>query len=298
MTLRQALLRGREILAQSAFPGETPDLDARILLSHASGLSPERLILDAPLPIEEKVFQDYLALLEKRSAGWPVAYLTGTKEFMGLDFAVGEGLLVPRPDTETLVEAALAVLREKREKKDRPLQVLDVCSGTGCVGISLAVHSGSTDGEGFFACDLSPVAVKTTKQNALRHGLTAYQVSESDLLSAWMKKAFFSGFDLIVSNPPYLTPQETRLRIENEGWKEPSLALDGGGEDGLALVRLLIGQAAQKLVPGGVFMIEAAPPQGPAILQSLREAGFVGLKVFADLAGLERVWKGTLASSL
>lgn len=294
MTFRQLLAEGRRILADSRLSADTPDLDARVLLGHAGALSREKLILEASQTVPPGVEAGYRSLLDRRVAGWPVAYLTGTKEFMGLEFAVGPGVLVPRPDTETLVEAALEFLQKRRgiretDGRGRALRVLDVCSGTGCVGISLAIHGGFPTGEGFWACDISAPALETTRRNAAAHGLTGYQTVPSDLLAAFKSP---EPFDLIVSNPPYLTPGETLYRLGTEQWKEPGLALDGGGEDGLDLVRRLVDEAFQLLVPGGALMVEAAPAQDRPIRELLQKAGFAPGAVRQDLAGLDRVWTG------
>lgn len=296
MTFRQLLAEGRARLAAASprDPLATPDLDARVLLCQAAGFTREKLIVESSSLVSDDVCYSYERLLDQRAQGWPVAYLTGTKEFMGLDFSVGEGVLVPRPDTETLVEAALDDLRRRQVLKPlsgtlRSCQVIDVCSGSGCVGIALAHHAGSTDGQGFWACDISPSALETTRKNAARHGLTAFQTVESDLLDTFPPAP---AFDLIVSNPPYLTPEETRHRLESEGWKEPGLALDGGAADGLSLVRRLVAQAWVRLVPGGALMLEAAPSQRASILELMERTGLVQLSVRQDLASLDRVWIG------
>lgn len=287
MTLRQALAQGKEKLTQANLPHSNPQLEARVLFCHATGLGWARLITDADQGVPAEQLQTYLDFIDRRADGWPVAYLVGEKEFMGLDFHVEEGILVPRPDTETLVEAALDFLKER--DLDQP-RVLDVCSGSGCVGIALAWHHLGTRGEGFFATDISPLAVKVTLENAHRHGLGAYQGVQSDLASFYLEEKI--PFDLIVSNPPYLTPGETRFRVEEEHWKEPALALDGGEADGLALVRRLVPQASLLLKPQGALMIEAAPDQNEAIQKLFIQEGFIQVQVKKDLAGLDRVWIG------
>lgn len=280
MTLRQALLWGQHFLSCSSNT-QTPQLDARILLNCCAKITLQRLIVDSELPISLEIFKAYRQFLKKRAAGYPVAWLVGTKEFMGLDFFIKEGILVPRPDTETLVEVALGMFKQKKS-----IRVLDVCCGSGCIGISLAVCLGSKDGQGFSACDISDQAVATTKLNAYHHGLGAYQVFNSDLLAHFSN----TSWDLIISNPPYLTSKEAQKLIEQENWKEPALALDGGAEDGLDIIRRLIHQASYALNSGGHLILEASPPQGPRIFELLSQTRFCNIQVHQDLSGQERAW--------
>jgi release factor glutamine methyltransferase len=207
-----------------------------------------------------------------------VAWITGFKEFLGMDFAVKPGLLVPRADTETLVEAALEVL------STGPCRVVDVCTGTGCVAVGLAALA--PDRHEVWACDLSSLAVETARQNAaslLDRGRSVTVVA-SNLMAS-----LTGTWDLIVSNPPYLTPEETRQRVDGGGWREPALALDGGGSDGLDLIRTLVGEAQSTLNPGGWLLIEAADAQMDAIEGLLLEAGLEKHRFWKDLGGQRRV---------
>jgi release factor glutamine methyltransferase len=279
MTFREAFVDGSRQLAAAPVPTETPDLDARVLLGHCAGLSHAGLLARWPEPVSPEVIHSYQSALGRRIAGEPVAWIVGFKEFCGLDFEVGPGLLVPRADTETLVEAALGLWPRLPE---RP-RVADVCTGTGCIAVSVAALADRP--AEVWACDLSPLAVDTAGRNAHRL-LTAPRsvtVVESDLL-----EALAGPFDLVVSNPPYLTPSETEERVGPGGWKEPSLALDGGG-DGLDLIRHLVPQAASALAPGGWLLIEAADAQMLSIGQLFTEQGLVEVKFWKDLAGQTRV---------
>jgi release factor glutamine methyltransferase len=284
MTHREAFVEGTRRLAAAAVPTDTPELDARVLLGHAAGLNHAGLLARWPDAVAPETWSSFEAALVRRASGEPVAWITGTKEFVGLDFEVGPGLLVPRADTETLVEAALELWPSLPVPVGHRPRVADVCTGTGCVAVGVAALAPSaTD---VWACDVSPVAVATAQRNADRllsppRGVT---VVSSDLM-----EGLGGPFDLVVSNPPYLTPEETAQRVGPCGWKEPALALDGGG-DGLDLVRRLVVQARQKLVAGGWLLMEAAGPQRGAILELLVREGFVDGRVWPDLAGVDRVY--------
>lgn len=283
MTYRQAFVDASRRLASAPVPTETPDLDARVLLGHVAGVNHAGLLARWSEELPEAVARDYDAAVARRLAGEPVAWITGFKEFLGMDFEVGPGLLVPRADTETLVEAALGLWSHLPE---RP-RVVDVCTGTGCVAVGLAALAPSVAPHvaEVWAGDVSPVAIATAGRNAER--LLAFPrtvaVVSSDLLGGLP-----GPWDLVVSNPPYLTTAETDERVGPGGWKEPALALDGGG-DGLELIRILVGQARHALAPGGWLLLEAADAQMDAIGALYREAGLVEVRYWKDLAGQTRV---------
>lgn len=274
MTFRQAFVAASARLAAAGVT-ESPDLDARVLLGHAAGLSHASLLARWPDSVPAEAAAAFEAALQRRLDGEPVAWITGFKEFAGMDFEVGPGLLVPRADTETLVEAALEVAAGPR--------VADVCTGTGCVAVSLAAAS-PTPLE-VWAGDLSPLAVETARRNAARllSPPRSVTVVLSDLLAGLP-----GPWSLIVSNPPYLTPQETLDRV-GQGWREPALALDGKGADGLDLIRALVAQAAAALAPGGWVLVEAADAQMEAIEALYLNAGLGEVRVWKDLAGHRRV---------
>jgi len=280
MTYREAFVLGARKLAEGDIPTETPDLDARVLLGHAAGLDHAGLLARWADIVPNEVLTRYEAAIVRRLDGEPVAWITGFKEFLGMDFEVGPGLLVPRADTETLVEAALKVGVGPR--------AVDVCTGTGCVAVGLAALSKWP--LEVWAADLSALAVTTARRNSSRLLAPERQITvvESDLLAALPGR-----WDLILSNPPYLTPGETETRTA-AGWREPALALDGGGNDGLALIRRLVAQAALSLNPGGWLLLEAAGAQMPVLREIFSAAGFRDLGTWCDLGAVERVIGGRL----
>ena len=274
MTIGGALNRGKERLFYAEV--DTPVLDATVLLSEALETSKERLLASLPDALDSECWQRYCGLLDLRCAGQPVSYIRRKKEFFSLEYYVDPRVLVPRPDTEVLVEEALRLLQTQ------PLirRVHDACTGSGCVAISLK-HSFPT--VNVSGSDVSREALRVARLNARRllenGGVRLYR---SDLLTRVPGR-----YDLIVANPPYLTDGEVE-NMEKIGWPEPALALQGG-VDGTDLLRRLIRQARRKLRPGGILLLEASPPQMNLLERELGERGYGEIAVLPDLAGRERV---------
>ncbi|MCL2233084.1 MAG: peptide chain release factor N(5)-glutamine methyltransferase [Treponema sp.] len=288
MTIRETLAEGKALL--SLPPSiDTPALDATLLLGEVLRKGRAKLIAGGEDPISGADRETFLRLVSRRKDGECVAYILGRREFRGLEFSVNPHVLVPRPDTETLVEAVLDYFSQRREecenKSEAPLSLLDLCTGSGAVAISLKSECP------FFnitASDISPDALETAQLNARRLlGDTPDTVRfiHSDLFQG------ISGmFDVIVSNPPYI-PSGELAALPPEVRREPQLALDGGG-DGLELIRRIAAQAGRYLSPGGALLLEADPGQMRAIGALLAEYGFGGVKVYKDLGGRERVISG------
>jgi release factor glutamine methyltransferase len=258
----------------------SPRLDAEVLLGHALKLSRVQLYTghDKPLgPDELTAFRD---LVRRRLAGEPVAYLVGEQEFWSLALKVDPRVLIPRRDTETLVEVGLAAARTVAG----PL-VADVCTGSGAVALALAHELPDARVVG---SDLSPGALAVARENVARHGLGARVA----LVVADLLEPLAGPFDLILSNPPYV-PSAEIATLTAEVRREPRAALDGG-PDGLALIRRLVPQAAARLRRGGVLALEHACDQGPRVAALLGAAGLVDVTTVRDLAGLDRVTRGTL----
>jgi release factor glutamine methyltransferase len=291
MTFREALAEGSALLARTG--ADTPSLDASLLLAAALGMDRARLYARSSETLEESAYTRYRASLDRRAGHESVASILGRKEFRGLPFFVGPDVLIPRPDTEILVETALeaidnferASLSGQTElRTPLPLRVVDVCTGSGCVAVSLKAER---PGIALSACDISASALTYARRNATAHG-TEIAFFESDLLAAVPGR-----FDIIVSNPPYV-PAALLETLAPEVRREPRLALDGGGTDGLDIIRRLIAEARQHLDRGGRILIESDSGQCDTIERLLGEAGFVSLTRTKDLAGLERVSGGML----
>ncbi len=289
MTHREAFAAAAARLAAGPYTGDTPELDARVLLGHATRLDHASLLARWKDVLDQAALSRFEQAVSRRLTGEPVAWITGFKEFLGMEFETPPGLLVPRADTETLVESAREQLQalldaqKPSAAQQRPLRIVDVCTGTGCVAVGIAALAPPP--VEIWAGDISPLAVATARRNAERllSGDRLVNLVESDLLEA------LSGpWDLIVSNPPYLTTAETRERVERLGWKEPALALDGGA-DGLEVPIRLIDQASERLAPAGWLLMEAAGNQMKTLREFLVSKGFVDVRTWSDLAGVERV---------
>lgn len=260
---------------------ETPFLDACLLLAHYLGLSKESLLtrlseLAPPLPA------DFYESVRRRSDGESIAYILGKKEFYGREFIVDSRVLVPRPDTEILVEAALECGDFIEQEHPGRLAVHDACTGSGAVAVSIAVERPDWT---VSASDISEAALEVARANATKLLGKTLLLRVSNLLSTVQ-----GTFDIITANPPYVPSQETDALLR-QGWKEPRVALDGG-IDGLALIPELINQAYQLLVPGGFLLIETDSLQVPAVCAMFEKAGFVAIFIKKDLAGCDRVTGG------
>jgi release factor glutamine methyltransferase len=274
MTVGGALYQGKERLFYAEV--DTPMLDATLLLSEALGTSKERLLASLPDPLDPHHWQRYCGLLDLRCAGQPVSYIRRKKEFFSLEYYVDPRVLVPRPETEVLVEEALRLL------ESNPLiqRVHDACTGSGCVAIAVK-HSFPT--VRVSASDISREALQVAGLNARRLLQTdRIRLYRSDLLARVPGR-----YDLITANPPYLTDGEVE-DMKKIGWPEPALALRGG-IDGTELLRRLIGQASRKLRPGGILLAEAGPAQMSVLERELAERGLGEIAVIPDLAGRDRV---------
>jgi release factor glutamine methyltransferase len=262
---------------------DSPGLDAALLLAQVLGTGRAGLIVRGGEVLEERAWDQYRGLLDRRRGGECTAYILGRKEFWGLDFMVSPDALVPRPDTETLVEAALERIDRKAQAR---LKILDLCTGSGAVAAALKHERPFLD---IWASDISPKALALARANAERlfAGSGAINFVESDLFAA-LRGAIF---DMIVSNPPYVPGPEIE-KLSPEVRREPRLALDGG-PGGLEIIRRIVAAAPARLVPGGVLLMEGDGGQMGAIAGMLEENGFTGIKRRRDLSGVFRVIGGT-----
>lgn len=264
-------------------------LDAEVLLAHVLGGDRVRLILerDRVLAASE---EDRLAdLLERRAGGEPVAYLVGTREFWSLPLAVGTDVLIPRPETEGVVEVALGALAGLLEVGPgrAPVRVVDVGTGSGAIAVALAHEARARGWSGvrFVALDRSRAALAVARGNAQRlAGPDAVAFLHGDLLSALRA----ASVDLVVANPPYLSDDDLGA-ISTEVAREPVDALSGGGKDGAQILHELLADAVRVLRPGGSLVTEIGSSQGGTVAALARDLGFVDVRVLPDLAGLDRV---------
>jgi release factor glutamine methyltransferase len=259
---------------------ENPRLDAELLVAHALEIDRMRVILDANRPLEGAELATLRELVKRRRAYEPIAYLRGEREFYGLTFRVDKRVLVPRPDTETLVDAALA----RSAHVSMSMRQLDLCTGSGCVAIAMARQRPTAQ---VFGSDLSPDALAVARENALRLG--AYNVAfvRSDLFAGFEGRRF----DVITANPPYIPSAEIETLQPDVRDHEPRLALDGGA-DGLAIVRLIVEQAPAHLVPGGLLAIEIGAGEANDVTALFEARGFQDVRAHRDIGRIERVISG------
>ncbi|MEG1834154.1 MAG: peptide chain release factor N(5)-glutamine methyltransferase [Burkholderiaceae bacterium] len=255
-------------------------LEARALLSHVSGWRRETLVAFPERELAPEQISAFLALAERRRDGVPLAYLLGRKEFFGRDFQVTPAVLVPRPETELLLELALARLAGQAAPR-----VLDLGTGSGCIAVTLALEC---PGAQVVALDVSAAALAVAQRNASELGATV----EFRLGSWWAPIAAGETFDLIVSNPPYIARADEHMPALRH---EPRLALTDDG-DGLACLRALATGAAAHLSPGGWIGLEHGWDQGPATRELLQAGGLVEIGTVQDGAGLDRVSHGQAAT--
>lgn len=287
-TLAACLSRGAQRLQALS---ENAQLEAQILLAHVLGHSRAYLYAHPQDHLHPRQINDFDAFVDRRLHGEPLPYLTGHIEFFGLDFAVDQRVLIPRADTETLVELALNFVhllsprppRRTSRKRDtvRPV-VVDVGTGSGCIAIALAVHAPHAR---IVAVDVSSDALAVARANAEHHGVT----DRVDFLLSDLLTALSESVDLIVANPPYIATKEWPALPQDVGGYEPRLALNGG-RDGLDVIRRLISQASDRLHPWGAALVEIGAAQGRAVHALARQAfPDADITIHKDLAHRNRV---------
>jgi release factor glutamine methyltransferase len=261
-----------------AHGSRTGRLDAELLLGQVLGCDRVRLVIDGQRPLAPGELGAYRALHKRRRLGEPVAYLRGEREFYGRPFVVDRRVLVPRPETEGLVEVALARTR----RLGLCARVLDLCTGSGCVAVTLAKERPTTE---VWASDVSADALDVARANALRLGARV-GLRRADLYQGL--DALRGELDLVTANPPYIPSDELATLPVDVREFEPRSALDGGS-DGLALLRRLVDGARLMLAPGGVLAVEVGAGQAAAVRRLFAQAGFGAIDTARDYGGHERI---------
>ncbi len=275
MTIYEALKSAKLALSKSGI--DSASLDASLILSHLTGYDKTRLITHDDEPLSEELADKFNALIEKRLKGYPVAYILGYKEFWGLKLKVTEDTLIPRPDTETLVQAALDL------KVEGP--VLDL--GTGSGAIILALKSEYQDKIEAFACDVSEKTLAVARENA-----DSLKLKVDFFCSNWFESIPPLKFSLIVSNPPYIRDNDPHLKRTSLPY-EPIGALTSG-PDGLADIRRIVRSSRDYLKSQASLVIEHGYDQGIMVRAIFAGEGYINVKSICDLEGRERVTMGTL----
>ena len=258
---------------------ESPRLDAEVLLAHVLKKDRLFLLMHRDDPVAEDFCSTFLSLINRRAAHVPVAYLTGHKEFMSLDFSVEPGILIPRPDTETVTELVIDELKNSHNPT-----ILELCCGSGAISVSLAHYLPTAT---VTAYDISPLCVNAARQNARQNGVSdRVYVEEKDILEPFSVP---SSFDCVVSNPPYI-PTDVLASLDSDVRDyEPHLALDGG-DDGLHFYRHIAEIAAPLLTSNGLLALEVGHDQADAVANIIKSTGvFSSVVLTDDLAGIHRV---------
>ncbi|SHJ23115.1 peptide chain release factor N(5)-glutamine methyltransferase [Desulfofundulus thermosubterraneus] len=281
MNIAAALARARAFLRQKGI--DAAPLEAEVLLAHVTGMDRVGLYREAGRLLTREEEEKFQELLQRRAAGEPVAYLTGCREFMGLSFRVTRDVLIPRPETELLVETALELLG--RGDGARELLLADVGTGSGAIAVSLAHYLGKGT---IYATDISPAALAVATENARRHRVAGHIIFlAGDLLSPLQKVLPPGSLSLVAANLPYIPSAAVGRLMPDVARYEPHLALDGGC-DGLELYRRLVPQARELLAPGGYLLMEIDPSQAPLMARLLPEGTWC-YQVRRDLASRERL---------
>lgn len=260
---------------------ENPRLDAEVIVAWALGIDRVRIIIDGKRPLMGEELARLRDLVKRRRAREPVAYLRGEREFYGRRFVVDKRVLVPRPDTETLVEVAMA----RTAPRSMSLRALDLCTGSGCVAITIARQRPTVQ---IHATDVSPDALAVARENAQRLGAYNVSFSAGDLFAA---KVPWPKLELITANPPYIASADFETLMPDVRDFEPRLALDGG-PDGLALVQRIVAEAPAHLAAGGVLALEIGAGQAAATAALLAARGFRDVTTTRDYGKVERVVSG------
>ena len=272
MTCRELIRRASESFCAAGIPD--PVNDAALLLSHLTGRPPLALRLDEETVLDPSVIDSFKSLAEQRLSRIPLQYLLGEAPFYGRMFRVDSRVLIPRPETELLCEWALELLKDGSSPR-----ILDLCCGSGCIGITLKAELPSAS---VTLSDISPDALDLAAENASLLGADV-ALCRSDLLEA------FSGtsFDLIISNPPYI-PSADCDTLQEEVLREPRLALDGG-KDGLSVYRRIVREAFPRLSPGGFLLMELGISEDEAVSALLSDYGYESIQIREDLSGIRRM---------
>jgi len=258
---------------------DSPELDARLLIGHALGLDHTALVAAAARPLAERAAADSAAFAARRLAGEPVARIVGAKEFWGLPFVVTPAVLVPRPETETVVELALALIDGGGERA-RPLRIADIGVGSGAILLALLSELPNATGIG---TDIAADALAVARHNAERLGLAA----RTTFAASHYGSALQGGFDLVVSNPPYVASRDIAGLAPEVRDHDPRRALDGGA-DGLAAYREIVADAPRLLKDAGHLVVELGAGQQKDVAFLLARGGLATAALRHDLSGMAR----------
>ncbi len=276
MTLMQVYLQGKRLLTKAEV--DSPAFDAMCIFKFCFGIDRQGLILHGNDVADGKKSARFFELIHQRATRQPLQYILGSWEFMGVEFKVGEGVLIPRDDTEVLVSEVLTLIEDVKNPK-----ILDLCAGPGTIAITLANHRVDAS---VFAVELSEVALRYLQANINLNAAENVTPLRFDVLLD-ADKFNFNGFDIIVSNPPYIATSELKS-LQKEVLSEPQMALNGGS-DGLVFYHAIAKNWVKLLLRGGYLCVEVGIGQALAVADIFKAAGLDSIEVVRDLNGIDRV---------
>ena len=291
LLVKEMLTMGEKQLMDSDIADATRD--CKILYCYMMDIPFSKIILEYQEVLQDRLCDKYFELIDRRSKGEPVQYIMGSQEFMGLEFIVNENVLIPRQDTETLVEDALEIINtgtlrgEDMDVKRKEWDILDLCTGSGAIGVSLARIANKVN---VTCSDISEGAIKVAKENAQKHGVAkSVKFEHADLIKPFSKHFRKHKFDMIISNPPYIKSSVIPTLQKEVCEHEPLSALDGG-ESGLDFYERIVSGVGSHLRKSGVLLLEIGHDQGEAVSGLLSRNGeFTSIRVLKDLANRDRI---------
>ena len=291
LLVKEMLTMGEKQLMDSDIADATRD--CKILYCYMMDIPFSKIILEYQEVLQDRLCDKYFELIDRRSKGEPVQYIMGSQEFMGLEFIVNENVLIPRQDTETLVEDALEIINtgtlrgEDMDVRRKEWDILDLCTGSGAIGVSLARIANKVN---VTCSDISEGAIKVAKENAQKHGVAkSVKFEQGDLFKPFSKHFRKQKFDMIISNPPYIKSSIIPTLQKEVCEHEPLSALDGG-ESGLDFYERIVSGVGSHLRKSGVLLLEIGHDQGEAVSGLLSRNGeFTSIRVLKDLASRDRI---------
>lgn len=291
LLVKEMLTMGEKQLMDSDIADATRD--CKILYCYMMDIPFSKIILEYQEVLQDRLCDKYFELIDRRSKGEPVQYIMGSQEFMGLEFIVNENVLIPRQDTETLVEDALEIINtgtlrgEDMDVKRKEWDILDLCTGSGAIGVSLARIANKVN---VTCSDISEGAIKVAKENAQKHGVAkSVKFEQGDFFKPFSKHFRKQKFDMIISNPPYIKSSVIPTLQKEVCEHEPFSALDGG-ESGLDFYEKIVSGVGSHLRKSGVLLLEIGHDQGEAVSGLLSRNGeFTSIRVLKDLANRDRI---------
>ncbi|WP_130805708.1 peptide chain release factor N(5)-glutamine methyltransferase [Senegalia massiliensis] len=283
-TVRDLLERGFKSLSKTE--RKSPRLESELIVMHLLDVDKAYLYTHPNRIVSKEIIEKFEELIEKRKEGYPIQYILKNQEFMGLDFHVTEGVLVPRPDTEILIEYIIKFARKNKKEK---IKILDIGTGSGAISLSLAYY---IENSYIYSVDISEKAIKIARKNKKKMNLEdRVELITKDILEGFPE--IDEKMDIVVSNPPYIPSRDIdSLQIEVSKY-EPRLALDGG-DDGLVFYRYITEKAKEKLIDNGLLCYEIGYDQGESVKNIMGDNGYKEILVLKDLQGRDRAVIGRM----